>query len=165
MSCGYISNWDELFMRHAYLIARKSKDPRTHIGAVLVKNKTIFSEGYNGFPREVKDDEERYNNRETKLKFVAHAELNAIINAARIGVSTWFSTMYTQSVPCNECAKAIINAGIVMVTVHSAWKDSLFWKEPEEITKTMFREAGINIKIFERKLGLRGFCDGQSIRV
>lgn len=160
-------SWHELFMRHVYLIALKSKDPRTKIGAVLVKNNSIFSEGYNGFPRKVKDELSRYENRELKQIFVCHAETNSILNAARLGVSTEGATLYTQGIPCHNCAKSIINAGIKDIYIHSQWPDmeSSAWKESVGYASVMFQEADIPIYAVSQTLNLEGFNDGKVFNV
>ena len=111
---GYIS-WDEYFMGVALLAAQRSKDPSTQVGACVVdENNRILSTGYNGFPRGCSDDEFPWNRNEcdgeTKYPFVVHAELNAILNAR--GKSLAGSRVYVGLFPCNECAKAIIQAGI-----------------------------------------------------
>lgn len=111
---GYIS-WDEYFMGVALLAAQRSKDPSTQVGACIVdENNRILSTGYNGFPRGCSDDEFPWNRNEsegeTKYPFVVHAELNAILNTR--GKSLAGSRVYVGLFPCNECAKAIIQAGI-----------------------------------------------------
>lgn len=160
-------SWDEYFMRHVYLAASKSKDPRTKIGAVLVKDGVVISEGFNGMPRGVIDSVERYSDRETKYQYVVHGEHNSILNAARLGISTLDATMYTQGIPCNECAKCIIQAGIFKVVCHECWPnmDSPNWKKAVEITKSMFSEANIETEWFHKPLGLKGFVDGKIIDI
>lgn len=111
---GYIS-WDEYFMGVALLAAQRSKDPSTQVGACIVdENNRIISTGYNGFPRGCSDDDFPWNRDEelgeTKYPFVVHAELNAILNTR--GKSLAGSRVYVGLFPCNECAKAIIQAGI-----------------------------------------------------
>jgi dCMP deaminase len=111
---GYIS-WDEYFMGVALLAAERSKDPNTQVGACIVdENNRILSTGYNGFPYGCSDDEFPWNRDEalgeTKYQFVVHAELNAILNAR--GKALAGSKVYVALFPCNECAKAIIQAGI-----------------------------------------------------
>ena len=111
---GYIS-WDEYFMGVALLAAERSKDPSTQVGACIVdENNRILSTGYNGFPKGCSDDEFPWNRNEeegeTKYPFVVHAELNAILNTR--GKSLVGSKVYVGLFPCNECAKAIIQAGI-----------------------------------------------------
>ncbi len=110
----YIS-WNEYFMGVALLAAQRSKDPNTQVGACIVDGeKRIISTGYNGFPHGCSDDEFPWNRDEklgeTKYQFVVHAELNAILNAG--GKNLRDSTVYVALFPCNECAKAIIQAGI-----------------------------------------------------
>lgn len=111
---GYIS-WDEYFMGVALLAAERSKDPNTQVGACIVDdNNRILSTGYNGFPKGCSDDVFPWNRNEdageTKYPFVVHAELNAILNTR--GKSLVGSKVYVGLFPCNECAKAIIQAGV-----------------------------------------------------
>ena len=111
---GYIS-WDEYFMGVALLAAQRSKDPNTQVGACIVSSTNrILSTGYNGFPKGCSDDDFPRNRDdskgETKYPFVVHAELNAILNAE--GSNVHGSRVYVALFPCNECAKAIIQAGI-----------------------------------------------------
>lgn len=110
----YIS-WDEYFMGVALLAAERSKDPNTQVGACIVDEQNrILSTGYNGFPHGCSDDDFPWNRDEsrgdTKYQFVVHAELNAILNAR--GKSLAGSILYVALFPCNECAKAIIQAGV-----------------------------------------------------
>src|SRR4051812_7310796 len=93
---------DEFFMRHAYLAATKSKDPRTKIGAVLVKDREIISQGFNGFPRKVNDLDAARWERPRKYDYVAHAEHNSVLNCARKGISSLGATCYTNGLPCNK---------------------------------------------------------------
>ena len=162
-----IPSWDEFFMRHVYLAASKSKDPRTKIGAILVRGDIIISEGYNGFSRGVRDLPERYLDRETKYKYVVHGEVNSILNAARHGIKTDGSILYTNGIPCENCGKTIIQAGVLDVIVHKQWPEipSSIWAASAEITKTMFQEAGVLIREFDCVLGLKGVCDGKIINV
>lgn len=158
-------SWDEIFMREVYLWASKSKDPRTKIGAVLVKDNIPISHGYNGFARNVKDDTKRYNDRPTKYKFVVHAEDNTVLNCARRGISSVGSTLYTQCVPCCECAKSIIQGGITDIVVHNLWPTMNNWEKSQEHSKVMFDEVGIKIRVFSYPLGIEGFNDGKIISV
>ena len=102
----------------AMLSARRSKDPNTQVGACIVNNNNkIMSVGYNGFPRGCSDDcfpwERSGDEYETKYPYVCHAELNAILNNG--GSSLEGCKIYVALFPCNECAKAIIQAGIKRV--------------------------------------------------
>lgn len=111
----YIS-WDEYFMGVALLAAKRSKDPHTQVGACIVSpDNIILSTGYNGFPAGCSDDDYPWGREgeQTKYPFVVHAELNAILNAG--GRSLRGARIYVDLFPCNECAKAIIQSGIVEV--------------------------------------------------
>jgi dCMP deaminase len=117
-------------------VAKWSKDPSTKVGAVIFDSSgRILSTGYNGFPRGVYDHEERYLDRETKYKFVVHAELNAILNATQPLTGDY---LYVTLSPCSECAKAIIQSGIVSVTYRDLRSDPY--------TNIMFREAGVEMQ-------------------
>lgn len=158
--------WDEFFFRHVYLAASKSIDPRTKIGAVLVKDKIIISEGYNGFPRGVLDLEERYLDRTQKTLYVSHSESNSVTNACRHGISTLGSTCYTQVYPCCNCAKILIQAGITEVVYHdSNFKMHSSWDREMEISRLMMIEAGVLLRGFKKNLGIRAFCNGKSVLV
>lgn len=127
----------------AGIVSTWSKDPSTQIGAIAVKDKRLVSTGYNGFPRNIEDLDERWNNREEKYKYVVHAEMNCIYNANYHNQSLKGSTMYIVGLPvCHECAKGIIQAGVVRVV--AKYKDApLKWSKSTEITTKMFKEAGI----------------------
>ena len=110
----YIS-WDEYFMGVALLSAQRSKDPSTQVGACIVNpDNKIVGVGYNGFPSGCDDDELPWAREgsylETKYPYVCHAELNAILNS--ISRDLKGCSIYVALFPCNECAKAIIQAGI-----------------------------------------------------
>ncbi len=109
---NYIT-WDEYFMGVAMLAARRSKDPNTQVGACIVStDNIIISTGYNGLPNGCSDDEYPWDREgeDTKYPYVVHAELNAILNAN--GRDLRGSRLYVALFPCNECAKAIIQAGV-----------------------------------------------------
>jgi dCMP deaminase len=114
----YIS-WEEYFMAVAQLSARRSKDPSTQVGACIVnKNKRIIGIGYNGFPAGCSDDQLPWSREgaflDTKYPYVCHAEMNAITNATnRPDLNE--ATLYVSLFPCNECAKLIVQVGIVEV--------------------------------------------------
>ena len=114
---GYIS-WDEYFMGVACLSAMRSKDPNSQVGACIVSDDNkILSMGYNGFPRGCSDDvfpwDREGDELDTKYFYVTHSELNAILNYR--GGSLDGAKIYVTMFPCNECAKAIIQAGIKTV--------------------------------------------------
>ena len=139
-------NWDEYFIQIAEVVKLKSKDIHTHIGVVIVgHNHEIVSTGYNSFPRGINDDVPERQERPEKYFWFEHAERNAIYNAARIGVSTLGCTMYmTCAMPCVDCARAIINAGIVRVVAGN--KDSAKGGHSTEgysRSIQMFKEANV----------------------
>lgn len=138
-----MTDWNQRFMDLAHHVAGWSKDPSTKVGAVIVNDKKqVLSMGYNGFPRGVHDCEERYNDRSTKLKLVAHAERNALDNAyVDVDGSTLYSTLY----PCSECAKGIIQRGIKRVVTSKDWYDRQAKIFSFDISETMFKEADIEV--------------------
>ena len=141
----YIS-WDEYFMGVALLASQRSKDPSTQVGACIVdEDKRILSTGYNGFPKGCSDDEFPWNRDEsageTKYQYVVHAELNAILNAS--GKKLAGATLYVGLFPCNECAKAIIQAGIKEVIYLS---DKYHGTPPMEASRKMLEAAGIKLE-------------------
>lgn len=137
--------WNEYFLKIAETVALKSKDPSSKIGAVIVsgKNDSILSTGWNGFPRSITDDAEKLNNRDKKLRHTIHAEMNAILNAARNGVPLEGSILYVTKIPCHQCALAIIQVGIIGVVYK---RDLIFedrWRDSIEDTRNLFYEAGV----------------------
>jgi len=159
-------SWDVWFMKQVYLVAEKSKDPSTKIGAVLVKDKHIISSGFNGFPIGVRDKPERYLDRTIKYNFVVHGEDNAVLSAARFGISTLGTILYTQSIPCNECSKSIIQGGITEIVIHSKWPmNHSKWIECVKISKIMLKEAGIKIRYVNSTLGIYAYVNGKIISV
>lgn len=160
-------NFDEWFMKQVYLIAEKSKDPSTKIGALLVKDNRIISTGYNGFPINVKDLPDRYNDREIKYKFIVHGEDNAVLSAARFGISTIGSTLYTQTIPCNDCTKSVIQGGVTNIVLHSNWPimNHSKWKESVEFSLKMLNEANIKIKYLNAKLDVSAYINGKKYSV
>ena len=141
---SYIS-WDEYFMGVALLAAERSKDPNTQVGACLVDDQNrIISTGYNGFPQGCSDDDFPWNRDEalgeTKYQFVVHAELNAILNAR--GKLLQGSKIYVGLFPCNECAKAIIQAGVNEVIYLS---DKYRETPSTKASRRMLESAGVKL--------------------
>lgn len=104
--------WDLRFMALTKHVSLWSNDTSTKVGAVIVRDKTVLSMGYNGFPRGSDDNNNKRYERPLKYDWFLHAEENAIINAARNGVNISNATMYINWFPCSKCAGMIINAGI-----------------------------------------------------
>ena len=144
----YIS-WDEYFMGVALLSAQRSKDPNTQVGACIVSaDNKILSMGYNGFPIGCSDDEFPWNRDgepyDNKYFYTTHSELNAILNYR--GGSLDGSKLYVSLFPCNECAKAIIQAGIRTVI----YAEDKYAMTPSVMaSKRMFRSAGVTFYRYE----------------
>jgi dCMP deaminase len=133
-------------------VATWSKDPLTQVGCVIVDSQNrVVSLGFNGFPRGVKDLDKRYMNKETKYLFVAHAERNALDNAP---LSVEGCTLYSPLLPCNECAKSIIQKGIKKVVSYNPDEDRphLNW----DITKEMFKEAEVQLYLINKTVTPNG---------
>jgi|TARA_Y200000002_G_scaffold148531_1_gene122731 dCMP deaminase len=137
------SKWDKRFMQMAKFVASWSKDPSTQVGAIAVRNRTVIAQGYNGFPRGIGDTTTRLDNRTEKYKFMVHAEMNVIYNAAENGVSLKDSTVYVYGLPvCSECAKGLIQAGIKrIVTPYQTVPEN--WQVSTTASQSMFGEVGI----------------------
>jgi len=146
-------NWTEYFLNIAESVKLKSKDRRTQIGAVIVgKDNEIVTTGYNSFPRGINDDVEERQQRPEKYFWMVHSELNAILNAARIGVSTNGCKIYlTCGVPCSNCGRAIINAGITEVycKTEDTTRNREKWDEESSKTRQMFQESGVKVIFYE----------------
>jgi dCMP deaminase len=150
-------SWDGMFMGQAAVASMRSKDPSTQNGACVVDldTKRILTIGYNGFPKGCSDDDFPWartaeKEEDTKYPYVEHAERNAIYLAANNGIRLAGSAMYIYSekgyYPCDSCARAIIQSGIVMVTMAFGIKgntDVYNW----EPTKRMFEAADVNLRI------------------
>jgi dCMP deaminase len=146
-----LNNWDKRYLDIADQIASWSKDPSTKIGAVVVGNKgQILTQGYNGFPRGVKDCSNKYNNRILKYDYIVHAEENAIYNATNSGVPLEGASMYVTGLPtCHRCGKAIIQVGIKKVFIRAKIPER--WIDSWALTQSLFKEAGVYYEIFEEE--------------
>ena len=148
-----MSKWDVRFLRLAREVSGWSKDRSTQVGAVIVgEDRTPGPYGYNGFPRFIDDEREERHARPGKYDWTEHAERNAIYNAARMGVALKGSTIYVTHVPCTDCARAIIQVGIVRVVTDTSCMEGGFaerWSEAAETTREMLAEADISIDLIE----------------
>ncbi len=137
----YIS-WEEYFMGVAKLAGMRSKDPNTQVGSCIVRDHKILSMGYNGLPTGCSDDAFPWDREGTplmtKYPFVTHSELNAILNYR--GGSLEGATVYVTLFPCNECAKAIIQAGIKTIVYDS---DKYADAPSTKASKMMLDAAGV----------------------
>ena len=142
--------WDVRFVELAMHIAKWSKDPSTKVGCVVVgEDREIRSTGFNGFPRGIKDDEERLLDREKKYPLICHAEENAIMHAARIGVSLKGSTAYVTWPPCSRCARSLIQSGIKEIIYPTPGEIPERWIEDFNISNGMISEAGVIVRTID----------------
>ena len=131
-------NWDEYFMSMTLLISIRSSCHRLHVGCVIVKNNRVISAGYNGFiaglPHHsvVRDGHEQN---------TVHAEQNAIVDAARRGVSLEGSTAYITHYPCIICCKLLVAAGIKKIIYHKDYKN-------DELVRDLLEQSNIDIHQF-----------------
>jgi dCMP deaminase len=152
-----MNRWDDHFLGIALTCAKMSKDPSTQVGVVIVgPDREIRSTGFNGFPRGIADTDERLNDRDTKLKLVVHAEMNAILNAARHGVALKGCTMYLVATdrsgeiwggpPCVRCTVETIQVGISEI-VSLAFKNvPSRWKADIEQARDLLCECGLHYR-------------------
>ena len=142
-----MANWNERFLNLATHISNWSKDPSTKVGCVVVgPDREIRSTGFNGLPRGIEDNDERLNNREIKYPMICHAEENAIMHAARIGISLKDCTAYVTWPPCTRCARSLIQAGIITVIYPKDTEIPDRWVSDFELSINMLKEAGIELK-------------------
>ena len=147
-----MTNWHLRYLDLARHLATWSKDPSSQLGAVVIGDKgQILSQGYNGFPRGIEDDE-RLHDREQKYPRVVHAEMNCIYNACLNGVSLDGGYMYVHGLPvCHNCVPGIIQVGIKRVCM--AWPTdqpdkAQKWLESWELSKEMLTEAEVEYHAF-----------------
>ena len=148
-----MDKWDVRFMKMAYLIAEWTScymEGRS-IGAVIVKDKRIMTTGYNGAPQGMKTCKERGECLRRKMGipsgtraevcYAIHAEQNAILQAAKLGISIDGATLYCTHQPCSVCAKMIVNAGIRRVLYEQGY--------PDAFSLEIFAEAGVQLEQYK----------------
>jgi dCMP deaminase len=143
--------WDNWFLGLAKYISTASKDPSTQVGCVIVgPDREIRATGYNGFPRGIADSEDRLNNRELKYSLVVHGEENALLYAARVGVSLKGCTAYVTWPPCTRCAVSMIQAGISDVFYPAEVEIPERWMKDFTLSQDTLREAGVRVtKVYQ----------------
>lgn len=130
--------WDSYFLKLAMLVSERATCPRMHCGCVLVKDKRILATGYNGsVSGDVHCDDEGCLIVDNHCVRTIHAEMNAITQCAQYGISTTGSTAYVTNMPCTNCAKALIAAGIVKVVIFSDYHDTM--------AEQFFQRAGVEL--------------------
>ena len=147
--------WDKHFLGLALAHARLSKDPNTKVGSVIVgPDRELISAGFNGFPRGIADTPERLLDRDTKLQLIVHAEMNAVLAAARMGIKLKGCTLYLAATkeetgevwggpPCTRCTVEIMQAGITEIVSHPIKSIPSKWHKDLELAKTLIEEAGM----------------------
>lgn len=128
--------WDETYFEIADIIAKRSKDPRTKVGAVLVKEKSVIGLGYNAEPRHSVLEFNWHT--EEKYKYVIHAEINAVSNASRLGINCVDADIYITHSPCTNCINTLIQHGIKRIFYRKPYTDF-------EISKEIAKCAGIEL--------------------
>ncbi|MDK2812671.1 MAG: dCMP deaminase [Petrotoga sp.] len=143
-------DWDKYFMEVADLVSKRSTCLHRKVGAVIVKEKRILATGYNqppsGFPHCdeigcIRDDLGIKSGENQEICYGLHAEQNALMQAAKFGISTDNASIYITHQPCSVCARLIINAGIKKVYYREGYPDSL--------TQLFFDTCNIQSKIVE----------------
>ena len=132
-------SWQETYFEIAKIVAKRSKDPHTQVGAILVKNGCVIGIGYNGEPRNFKYEFDW--NSDEKYTYVIHAELNAIANACSIGANVTGSDIYLTMSPCKDCIKLLIQHQIKNIYYLKDYKDI-------EIVKQIATNSTTNLEKF-----------------
>lgn len=143
-------SWDTYFMDIAHLVATRATCPRRSVGAVLVRDKRILCTGYNGAPRGLSHCPPNGPTHEWPegclhaghCQRALHAEQNALLQAAMLGIPCADATMYVTCQPCNTCAKMLINAGITKVIFEGAY--------PDDFSLQLFRESHVEVLRYNR---------------
>ena len=135
-------SWDEYFLKVAMLVSERATCPRMHCGCVLVRERRILSTGYNGsIPGDGHCEDIGCLVVDNHCVRTIHAEMNAILQCSIHGISTQGATAYVTNMPCTNCAKALIGAGIKEVVIFSDYHDTL--------AEDFFAKANVSIKRME----------------
>ena len=142
-----MADWDDRFLGLAAHIATRSKDPSTQVGCVIVgPDNEVRSTGFNGLPRGIADTPERLENRERKYPLICHAEENAIMHAARIGISLKGCTVYVTWPPCTRCARSLIQAGVSEAVSPTNAEVPARWTDDFALASEMLSEASVALR-------------------
>jgi len=141
--------WPEYFFGIIEAVKAKSKDPHTHVGCVIAGvDNEILTTGYNSFPRGILDDVPERLERPEKYLWIEHSERNAIYNAARRILKG--STIYMGALPCIDCARAIIQSGIVKIVIskesYAKWDSKKYDADVMAKSLTMLQEAKVEVE-------------------
>lgn len=158
-------------LREAYQYANEtSPDPSTKNGAVLMgKDDRVLTYGVNRFPVGVAETESRLTNKETKYRLVVHAENGAVFNAAKHGKRVQGATLYCPFYSCSECAKAIVQSGIVRVVGHAQLmamaSEHTTWVQSIVDAWNVLHEAGVQCDLYDGVVGVTARFNGQDVPV
>jgi dCMP deaminase len=143
------ATWDEYFMRIAQDVATRATCDRKHVGAVIVRDKSILATGYNGSVRGLGHcDDEGHLMEDGHCVRTIHAEANAVIQAARNGVRIDEATIYVTASPCWNCFKMIANAGLKKIVYGEFYRDERVFAIADKL--------GIEIKRLEPEVPIAG---------
>lgn len=145
-----MSDWDNRYMLLAEHIGGWSKDRSRKVGCVIVGlTGDVVAIGFNGFPRGLNDDDDDRHVRPAKYMWTEHAERNAIYNAARIGVSLVGARMYLPWFPCVDCARAIVQSGIVELVAYRPDFDDTQWGRDFAVSLELLSEARTAVRFVQ----------------
>ncbi|MDY5730845.1 MAG: cytidine/deoxycytidylate deaminase family protein [Eubacteriales bacterium] len=152
-----MDKWDHRFMEMSYVISGWSSCFRKgrSIGAVIVRDKRVITTGYNGAPQGIQTCLERKeclrdklgipSGQRAEICYAIHAEQNAIIQAAKLGISVEGATLYCTHQPCSVCAKMIINAGIARIVYDQGY--------PDDFSLNLIEQSGIILERYPEQEG------------
>jgi dCMP deaminase len=141
------ASWDEYFMSIASVVASRSTCPRKYVGAVIVRNRTILSTGYNGSIRGLPHcSDVGHMMEDGHCVATIHAEANAIIQAARNGVTIEGGTVYVTASPCWSCFKQIANSGIVRICYGEFYRDARIFDMAAQVGIELVHIAPKNVE-------------------
>lgn len=146
----FLSHWDKRFLRIAEEVRLWSKDPGTKVGCVLVQDRRIIASGYNGFPSTLSDSLDLYEDRDYKLAVTVHAEVNAIMNAAKNGAKTQSCTAYVTFPPCSQCAASLIQAGVEKVVCPDPAQAPERWRASFKLGNEMLYDSGVKLLYYSQ---------------
>ncbi len=135
--------WDDYFMNIAKVVASRSTCDRRFVGAVIVRDKTILSTGYNGSIRKLEHcDEAGHMMENGHCVATIHAEANAILQAAKNGVRIDEGTIYTTASPCWICFKMICNAGLRRICYGEFYRDARIFEIAKKLKMELVKVGG-----------------------
>lgn len=151
-----MGKWGVRFLNLAKMYSDWSRDPSTQVGAVIVNDKNQqVGQGYNGFPRGMDDDENRYKDRNFKYKFILHAEENAILNSQ--GSLEGCTIFIWPFLCCTNCASKIIQSGITKVVYPRPEEEHPRWSDSHNEAKRILRECEVDVVEIDIKKWKKGF--------